>query len=62
MAGEQLFTATGEIVAGNEVIEATARGTTKARAQFRLLKRLCNKIRSKLDTEGFRNDLEEGWY
>ena len=62
MAGEQLFTATGKIVAGNEVIEATARGTTKARAQFKLLKRLCNKIRSKLDTEDFRDDLEGGWY
>lgn len=45
MAGEQLFTATGEIVEGNEVIEATARGTTKARAQFRLFKKLCNKLR-----------------
>ena len=62
MAGEQFFTATGQIMAGNETIEATARGATKARAQFRLLKRLCNKIRSKLDTEGFRDDLEGGWY
>ena len=45
MAGNQLFTATGEIVAGNDVLGATAKGTTKARAQFRLLKKLCNKLR-----------------
>ena len=45
MACEQLFTATGEIVVGNDIIEATARGTTKARAEFRLLKKLCNKLR-----------------
>jgi len=45
MAGNQLFTATGKIVAGNDVLGATAKGTTKARAQFRLLKKLCNKLR-----------------
>ena len=45
MAGNQLFTVTGEIVAGNDILGATAKGTTKARAQFRLLKKLCNKLR-----------------
>lgn len=53
MAGEQLFTATGEMVLGNEIIEATARGTTKARAQFRLLKRLCNKLRFRVVNDAF---------
>ena len=45
MVGEKLFTATGQIVLSNEVIEATSRGTTKSRAQYRLLKKLCNKLR-----------------
>ena len=62
MASEQLFTATGKIMVGNEVIEVTSKSTTKGSSQFRLLKKLCNKIRSKLDTEGFRDDLEGGWY
>ena len=53
MADNELFTATGEIVAGNDVLGATAKGTTKARAQFRLLKRLCNKLRSKVGNGAF---------
>ena len=62
MAGYQQITTTGQIMVGNEAIEVTSKGTKKGSFQFRLFKKLCNKIRSKLDTEGFRDYLEWGWY
>ena len=53
MANEQLFTAIGQIMVSGEVIKTTSKGTTKSRAQYRLLKRLCNKLRFRAGNSTF---------